>query len=172
MVSPWVRRRFGAASCRHRQGQDLLAGELHAVGLPSVLLGGGHELVVRVAAHHATAVAVDDLGHANLPWGQCDTTKRPLVDRWKGSGDCLGRYGYGCWAGWGSSTGNAGSMARRFPAARGGSSSPTSRCAITPFPVTSSPTSCGLTPSPRHGSGTCRQSSPRCAPPSTRSTSP
>ena len=93
------------------------------------------------------------------------------MDRWKGSGDCLGPCGYGYWAGWGSSTDNAGSMARRFPAARGGSSSPTSRCAITPLPATSWRTSCGLTRSPRRGSATCPQSSPKYAPPSTRSTS-
>jgi hypothetical protein len=62
-------------------------------------------------------------------------------------------------------------MARGFPAARDGLSSPTSRCAITPFPGTNSRTLCGLTPSPRPGSGTCRRWYRKYAPPSPRSTS-
>ncbi len=57
-----------------------------------------------------------------------------------------------------------GSMAPRFPAARGGSSSPISPCAIIPLPATSSLTRCGLTPSPRRGERTCPQWFRRCAP--------
>src|SRR5262245_38017952 len=139
VVSPGARR---PGSFGYGQRQHLVAGELKAVRFPGMLLGAGDELVVRVPAQHASAVAVEDPGHglSSVRW---HTTNRRLVGSWKGSGACLGRSGYGCWVAWGSSTGIAGSTALHCLAGKGVSCWPTSRSTGTPSLGTTWPTWCG-----------------------------